>query len=128
MCTVCNMSVLDEHTEQILLSPAEALAAVRAWEVQGALLSLALRHVEATRAFAEDGTVSMNAWLRNNARMNDKTASALLSTGRYLDNAFVTVITKYENASDTLFDMTRLIDEEIAAKRKEFQLDEGVSP
>ena len=46
------MSVLDEHAEQILLSPAEALAAVRAYEQQGALLSLALRHVEATRAFA----------------------------------------------------------------------------
>lgn len=45
-------------------------------------------------------------------------------TGRYLDNAFVTVITKYENTSDTLYDMTRLIDEEIAAKRAEFQLDE----
>jgi hypothetical protein len=80
------MSVLDEHAEQILLSPTEALAAVRAWEQQGALLSLALRHVEATKAFADDGTVSMNAWLRNNARMSDKTASALLSTGRYLDN------------------------------------------
>lgn len=50
-------------------------------------------------------------------------------TGRYLDNAFVTVITKYENTSDTLYDMTRLIDEEIAAKRAEFRLDEeGVSP
>jgi hypothetical protein len=80
------MSVLDEHAEQILLSPTEALAAVRAWEQQGALLSLALRHVEATKAFADDGTVSMNAWLRNNARMSDKTASALLSTGRFLDN------------------------------------------
>ena len=79
------MSVLDEHTDQILLSLAEALAAVRAWEQQGALLSLALRHLEATNAYAQDGTVSMNAWLRNNARMNSKTASALLCTGRFLD-------------------------------------------
>jgi hypothetical protein len=66
------MSVLDEHAEQILLSPTEALAAVRAWEQQGALLSLALRHVEATKAFADDGTVSMNAWLRNHAKMSDR--------------------------------------------------------
>ena len=79
------MSRLDEPAKQILLSPAEALAAVRAWEQQGAVLSLALRHVEATRAFADDGTVSMNAWLRNNARMNSRAASALLSTGRFLD-------------------------------------------
>ena len=79
------MSALDEHVDQILLSPAEALAAVRAWEQQGALLSLALRHVEATKAFADDGTVSMNAWLRNNAKMSERTASALLSVGRFLD-------------------------------------------
>jgi hypothetical protein len=79
------MSVLDEHAEQILLSPTEALAAVRAWEQQGALLSLALRHVEATNAYAVDGTVSMNAWLRNHAKMNSRAASALLSVGRFLD-------------------------------------------
>ena len=44
-------------------------------------------------------------------------------TGRYLNNAFVTVITNYENPSDTLFEYTQLIDEEIAAKRQEFGLD-----
>mgnify|MGYP006317657735 CR=1 FL=1 len=77
--------MLEEHAEQILLSPAEALAAVRAWEQQGALLSLALRHVEATKTFADDGTVSMNAWLRNHAKMGERTASALLSVGRFLD-------------------------------------------
>ena len=50
-------------------------------------------------------------------------------TGRYLDNAFVTVITRYSNASDTLYDAARLIDEEIMAKRREFRLDEeGVNP
>lgn len=50
-------------------------------------------------------------------------------TGRYLDNAFVTVVTRYTNTSDTLYDAARLIDEEIAAKRREFKLDEeGVNP
>jgi len=80
------MSPVDEHVDQILLSPAEALAAVRADEQQGALLSLALRHLEATNAYADDGTVSMSAWLRNHARMSSKDATSLLSTGRYLDS------------------------------------------
>ncbi|MBQ3080801.1 MAG: extracellular solute-binding protein [Clostridia bacterium] len=45
-------------------------------------------------------------------------------TGRYLNNAFVTVITNYENAADTLYESVELINEEIDAKRKEFGLDE----
>ncbi|MDO5326326.1 MAG: extracellular solute-binding protein [Clostridia bacterium] len=44
-------------------------------------------------------------------------------TGRYLNNAFVTVITNYENAADTLYENVELINEEIAAKRQEFGLD-----
>lgn len=43
-------------------------------------------------------------------------------TGRYLNNAFVTVITNYENAADTLYENVELIQEEIDAKRKEFGL------
>ena len=85
MCTLCNMSALDEHVDQILLSPAEALAAVRAYEQQGAVLALALRHVEAAGTFATEGAVSMNAWLRDKARMSPAAASGLLSTGRFLD-------------------------------------------
>ena len=85
MCTVWDMTALDEHVDQILLSPAEALAAVRAWELQGAVLSLALRHVEAAGTFAVEGAVSMNAWLRDKARMNPAAVSRLLSTGRFLD-------------------------------------------
>jgi len=79
------MNALDEYVDQILLSPAEALAAVRAWEHQGALLSLALRHVEVTGTYGVEGAVSINAWLRTNARMSPNVASALLSTGRFLD-------------------------------------------
>lgn len=76
---------MDEHVDQILLSPAEALAAVRAWEQQGALLSLALRHVETAGTFGNEGAVSMRAWLRDKARMSPNVSSALLSTGRFLD-------------------------------------------
>ncbi|MEL3905478.1 MAG: extracellular solute-binding protein [Treponema sp.] len=44
-------------------------------------------------------------------------------TGRYLFNAFTTVITKYENPADVLFENSNLINDEIAAKRKEFGLE-----
>ncbi len=43
-------------------------------------------------------------------------------TGRYLNNAFVTVITDYENPADTLFEATELINKEIDTKRREFGL------
>ena len=43
-------------------------------------------------------------------------------TGRYLYNAFITVITEYENAADTLFECNEQIDKEITKKRREFGL------
>ena len=46
-------------------------------------------------------------------------------TGRYLNNAFLSVITNYENAADTLYESVELINEEIMAKRKEFGLPAG---
>ncbi|HRB05260.1 MAG TPA: hypothetical protein PLP26_17930, partial [Ilumatobacteraceae bacterium] len=80
------MSAVDVHAEQILLTPAEALAAVTAWELQGTLLALALRRIETSGVFGVDGSVSMKAWLRDQARMTDQTAGDLLATGRFLDN------------------------------------------
>lgn len=43
-------------------------------------------------------------------------------TGRYLNNAFLSVITAYENPSDVLFENVVQINDEIAAKRAEFGL------
>lgn len=43
-------------------------------------------------------------------------------TGRYIYNAFITVITEYENAADTLFEFNELINDEIDKKREEFGL------
>ena len=43
-------------------------------------------------------------------------------TGRYVYNAFITVITDYENAADTLFEYNEMIDKEITKKRGEFGL------
>lgn len=50
-------------------------------------------------------------------------------TGRYINNAFLSVITQYENPSDMLFENVQLINDEITLKREEFGLvtktDEG---
>ena len=43
-------------------------------------------------------------------------------TGRYLNNAFLSVITSYTNPSDVLFENVILINDEITAKRTEFGL------
>lgn len=43
-------------------------------------------------------------------------------TGRYVYNAFITVITEYENAVDTLFECNEEINREISKKRIEFGL------
>ena len=43
-------------------------------------------------------------------------------TGRYVYNAFITVITEYENAADTLFEYNEMINKEITKKREEFGL------
>jgi len=79
------MSALADHADQIMLSPAEALAAVSAWERQTSLLALALRRIEVTGTFGTEGSVSMKAWLREHARMTDDAAGNLLSLGRFLD-------------------------------------------
>jgi len=75
----------DSHTQQIALSPAEALAALAEWERQGALLSLALRRLDVTRAFEAGGAASMRDWLRDHGRLADDRANDLLATGRFLD-------------------------------------------
>lgn len=43
-------------------------------------------------------------------------------TGRYLNNAFVTVVTNYVNPGDTLYDAVEEINREITLKREEFKL------
>ena len=79
------MNALDDHLDQILLSPAEALAAALEWERQGALLALAMRRLELSNAFETDGATSMKDWLRHHARMSDRRITELLATGRFLD-------------------------------------------
>ena len=85
VCTVVIMTAVAELAEQIVLSPAELLAALAEHEQRAAILALATRRLETTGEWASDGSVSIAAWLRNNARMSDRTAFRLVRRGRFLD-------------------------------------------
>ncbi len=79
------MTALDDHMTEILLSPAEVLAAAADIERRSALLALAVRRLETSGDYATGGAVSINAWLREHARMTTQRAGELVSTGRFLD-------------------------------------------
>ena len=79
------MTVLDDHMTEILLSPAEVLAAVADIDRRSALLALAVRRLETSGDYATGGAVSIDAWLREHARMTNQRAGELVYTGRFLD-------------------------------------------
>ncbi len=79
------MITVAELAEQIVLSPAELLAALADHEQRAAVLALATRRLEGSGEWAFDGSVSIAAWLRNNARMSNRSAHRLVHRGRFLD-------------------------------------------
>ena len=74
-------SVLDE----IVLTGAEFVDAWAAHERDAARLALAARRLEVCGDWAQDGSVSMTAWLRHHCRMSNRDAAALVHRGRFLD-------------------------------------------
>ena len=74
-------SVLDE----IVLSDAEFIDAWAAHERDAARLALAAQRLQACGDWADDGSVSMTAWLRHHCRMSNRDAAALVHRGRFLD-------------------------------------------
>lgn len=79
------MTQVLDLAEQIVLSPAELLAALAEHEQRAAVLALATRRLEASGEWAFDGSVSIAAWLRSNARMSNRSAHRLVHRGRFLD-------------------------------------------
>jgi hypothetical protein len=74
-------SVLDE----IVLTGAEFVNAWAAHERDAARLALAARRLEVCGDWAQDGSVSMTAWLRHHCRMSNRDAAVLVHRGRFLD-------------------------------------------
>jgi len=69
------MTVLDDHMTEILLSPAQVLAAVADIERRSALLALAVRRLETSGEYATGGAVSINAWLREHGLAEERRLS-----------------------------------------------------
>lgn len=93
ICTIACMtdllvapaSALDAAMDQITMSADELLQALAEHERRSAVLALAVRHVETTQVWAADGAVSMQAWLRDRARMSSADAGRWVRRGRFLD-------------------------------------------
>ncbi len=71
--------------DDIVLSPGEFIDAWAAHEREEVRLALATSRLEACGEWAVDGSVSMAAWLRNQCRMSNRDAHALVHRGRFLD-------------------------------------------
>ena len=71
--------------DDIVVSPVEFIDAWAAHEREAARLALAASRLEVCGTWAADGSVSMAAWLRNQCRMSNRDAHALVHRGRFLD-------------------------------------------
>jgi hypothetical protein len=72
------MEVLDRYADQILVSSAELSAKWAELERQMALFALAVAHVDEGGSWADDGSVTMRAWMREHLRMSDADAGVWL--------------------------------------------------
>jgi hypothetical protein len=79
------MSSVLANAESILSSPTELAAAIAAHESQAAVLALAVAHVQETGRWADDGSVTMRAWLRGSCCMSDRDAAAWVRRGKLLN-------------------------------------------
>ena len=68
------MEVLDRFADQILVTPTELAARWAELEQQLAVFVLAVAHVDDAGLWADDGSVTMRAWMRNHLRMSDTDA------------------------------------------------------
>ena len=87
-CTIAGMEVLDEFADQMLVSPVELVERWAELEQQLALFALQVAHVDTAGGWADDGSVSMRAWMREHLRMSDADAIAWLRRAGLL-NRFV---------------------------------------
>lgn len=80
------MGVLDEHADDIVVSPSQLRTAWLELEQQMAVFALAVAHVDGTGAWGDDGSVSMLAWMRDRLRMSNSDAHAWLRRANLLNH------------------------------------------
>ena len=79
------MTSVADFAELILLSPTELAEALAEHDRRAAVLALAVAHVQHGGRWADDGSVTMRAWLRDTCRMSDIDAAAWVRRSRLLD-------------------------------------------
>ena len=79
------MGVIDEHAEQIIITPTELATEWARLERELAVFALAVAHVDTTGAWADDGSVTMAAWMRHHLRMSNSDAYAWLRRANLLN-------------------------------------------
>ncbi len=76
---------IDDVAEQVLVSPQELIEQWRDLERRLAVFALATAHVSDAGRWADDGSVTMKAWMRNELRMSDQQAGAWLGQAGLLN-------------------------------------------
>lgn len=90
--------LLDQFADRVLISP-EALAQQwRELEQRMAVFAYAVAHVHDAGRWADDGSVTMKAWMRNHLRMADGQAGHWLAQAGMLN--------RYEHVGDAALDGT----------------------
>ena len=89
ICTIQHMTSVADFAELILLSPTELAEALAEHDRRAAVLALAVAHVQHGGRWADDGSVTMRAWLRDTCRMSDIDAAAWVRRSRLLDQLAV---------------------------------------
>jgi len=103
-----------ESSTQLLdampMSPAELVVALADHERRGAVLAMAIARLERLGQWADDGAVSMLAWLRGRCRMSGRDAAAWVRRGRLLDryDQFAQAAVDHRLTSSQLTELERL--------------------
>ncbi len=79
------MGVLDDHADQMLVTPAQLAARWAELEREMAVFALAVAHVNDAGRWADDGSVTMRSWMRDHLRMSDTDAGSWLRRAALLN-------------------------------------------
>jgi hypothetical protein len=93
-----SVMLLDQFADRVLLSPQQLVQQWRELEQQLAVFAHAVAHVDEAGGWADDGSVTMRAWMRNHLRMSDQQAGAWLGQAGLLN--------RYEAIGDAALDGT----------------------
>lgn len=93
-----SLMLLDQFADRVLISPEQLAEQWRDLEQRMAVFAYAAAHVHDAGRWADDGSVTMKAWMRNHLRMSDAQAGHWLSQAGMLN--------RYERLGEAALDGT----------------------